>query len=170
MNKDRRKTTQFLSELLIHTRLNGPAKYWAKEVSLDYGHGKGIEKRVDFLQFEPVNQKGIDGIEKGVFTCYEVKSCKADFQSGCGMNFVGEKNYLVMPMFLYKQVINELPANVGVLVAVPEGRDPYDEFTDPTPLDAPNISWKLHTIFHAQALPRTKSMTELLFCMLRSGK
>lgn len=48
MNKDRRKTTQFLSELLIHIRLNSPAKYWAKEVSLDYGHGKGIEKRVEY--------------------------------------------------------------------------------------------------------------------------
>ena len=90
----RKKITQFLSELLEKDRLIGVGNYWAKEVTLDYG--KSNVRRVDYMQFKPVNQLSIDGIEKGIFICYEIKSCVEDFLSGYGQNFIGEKNYLVM--------------------------------------------------------------------------
>ena len=82
---DRKETTQFLSDLLVRDRLSGRGKYYAKEVSIDYGTAD--VKRVDFMQFEPEGVVSISEIEKGIFTCYEIKSCKADFNSGFGKNF-----------------------------------------------------------------------------------
>ena len=48
---NRKETTRFLSELLVQRKLLG--KYYASEVTLDCGAGKGKEKRVDFIQFVP---------------------------------------------------------------------------------------------------------------------
>lgn len=166
---NRKETTEFLGQLLIYQKFRGVGKYWASEVSIDYGTIN--VKRVDFMQFKPVNQVNIDGIEKGIFICYEVKSCKNDFNSGFGKNFIGEKNYFVMPMSLYKEVINEIPHNIGVLVPVPDTMDKTDglinEFDTPTPLDR-NKKWRLEVIKSAHPQGRKRSMSELLFCMLRS--
>lgn len=164
---NRKNTTKFLSDLLISTKFNGIGKYWASEVSLDYGT-KNV-RRVDFMQFCPVNQTSVSGIEKGIFVCYEIKSCKADLQSGFGQNFVGEKNYFVMPMSVYKEVIMELPHDIGVLVPIPYYADKYEEFENPTPLDKEDIEWKLATIKNPIQGNRARSMNELLFCMLRAG-
>ena len=164
---DRKEITKFLGNTLIRERLSQRGKYWASEVSLDYGTTD--VKRVDFMQFEPVNQMSISGIEKGIFTCYEIKSCKADFKSGFGQNFIGEKNYFVMPMSLYKEVIHEIPHNVGVLVPVPTFLDVHDEFKNPTDVLFGKCTWKLVAIKQAHPQGRKRSMVELLFCMLRSG-
>ena len=165
---NRKDTTEFLGTLLKNQRLNnGGGKYWASEVSLDYGTEN--VRRIDFLQFNPQNQFSVSGIEKGIFICYEVKSCKADFHSGFGQNFVGEKNYLVMPMQTYKEVINEIPSHIGVLCPVPVGRDTYDEFTSPTELTDDSGMWHLVNVRNPVPQNRTRSITELLFCMLRSG-
>ena len=69
---NRKETTAFLGKLLVKERLTGAGKYWASEVSIDYGT-KDV-KRVDFMQFEPAGVVGVSGIEKGIFICYEVKS------------------------------------------------------------------------------------------------
>lgn len=165
---DRKKTTEFLSRLLEKERFSGYSKYWAKEVSLDYG---SVDvRRIDYLQFEPPNQCSISALEKGIFIAYEIKSCKADFKSGFGQNFIAEKNYLVMPMDTYKEVINEIPSKIGVLVPIPTWSDKYSEFENPTPLNSNIEDWKLATIFAAHQKERNRSMVELLFCMLRSGK
>lgn len=165
---DRKSTTEFLSELLIRNRLEGNmGKYWAREVVLDYGTNH--VRRVDFMQFCPENQVDISGIEKGIFICYEVKSCKADFQSGFGQNFVGEKNYLVMPMSLYKEVQKEIPWGIGVLVPIPAGFDKNKELECPTLLNANDGQWELAIIKKAFQIGRQKPMSELLFCMLRAG-
>lgn len=163
---NRSETTKFLSDLLIKEKFTGIGKYWASEVSIDYGTTD--VKRVDFMQFEPVNQVHVSGIEKGIFTCYEVKSCKDDFNSGFGRNFIGEKNYFVMPMSLYKEVIHEIPHNIGVLVTIPEYADKHDEFENPTELSV-DTDWKLCAIKPSHMQGRNKSVSELLFCMLRSG-
>lgn len=120
-------------------------------------------------EFVPENQVNISAIEKGIFICYEIKSCKEDFRSGFGQNYFGEKNYLVMPMSVYKEVIRDIPHNVGVLVPIPLYADKYQEFENPTPLDKEK-HWKLHAIKPAHIQGRKKSMTELLFCMLRSAR
>lgn len=163
---DRKETTQFLSDLLVRDRLSGRGKYYAKEVSIDYGTTD--VKRVDFMQFEPEGVVSISEIEKGIFTCYEIKSCKADFNSGFGKNFLTEKNYFVMPMGTYKEVIQDIPHNVGVLVPIPQYADKYDEFETPTELSA-EVKWKLNVIKPCHKQLRKRSMTELLFYMLRSG-
>lgn len=113
--------------------------------------------------------KHVSDIEKGIFISYEVKSCKADFKSGFGRNFVTEKNYFVMPMALYKEIANEIEHNVGVICPIPVGKELYDEFENPTPLDA-DICWNMKIVKTAHPHARSRSMTELLFCMLRSGK
>lgn len=99
-----------------------------------------------------------------------MKSCKEDFYSGFGQNFLGEKNYLVMPMKTYKEVINDIPHNVGVLCPVPLFKDDYDEFVDVTEFDGDISNWQLRTIKYAHIRQRERSIIELLFCMLRSGK
>ena len=165
---NRAEITRFLGELLIRRKFYGYGKHWAKEVTLDYGTTD--VKRVDFLQFEPKQAVTLDGIEKGIFICYEVKSCKADFNSGFGKNFFAEKNYFVMPMSTYKEVIQEIPHNVGVLCPIPIGRDKYDEFENPTEIGGVLSNWDLATIRPAHIQGRKRSMVELLFCMLRSGK
>lgn len=110
----RAETTKFLGQLLISTRFNGAGKHWASEVSIDpWGRDA---KRVDYMQFSPADQCSISGIEKGIFTCYEVKSCKEDVYSGNGLNFLGEKNYIVTTMECYNIVYRTF--GVGNLLSI----------------------------------------------------
>lgn len=166
---NRKETTEFLSNLLVSTRLSGMGKYYASEVTLDWGGGKGKEKRVDFIQFVPKNQS-TSGIEKGEFIFYEVKSCKADYNSGNGLTFEGEKNYIVTTMETYKQIIKEIPWNIGVLVACPWNKSPADEFENPTPIDDNSVEWELKVATPTHPRDRKRSISQLLFYMLRSGK
>lgn len=168
----RKEITILLGDILYQQRFTGVGKYYASEVTVDYGTKDAC--RVDYMQFVPPNQMSISGLEKGFFICYEIKSCINDFKSGYGQNFIAEENYLVMPMELYKKVIQEIPHNVGVLVPVPvsTGRktsDLYEEFENPTELKGDSTKWRLHKIRAAYPNHRKKSITELLFCMLRSG-
>lgn len=165
---NRKEITKFLGNLLKRDKFSGVGKHWASEVSIDYGT-KDV-KRIDFMQFTPQDQMSVSGIEKGTFTCYEIKSCKADFNSGFGKNFIAERNYFVMPMATYKEVINEIPHAVGVLCPVPLGRDKHEEFENPTAIDGDISKWELVSIINTYPKPRKRSITELLFCMLRSGK
>lgn len=165
---NRKDITKFLGELLVRNRLTGRGKYYASEVSLDYGTTN--VKRVDFMQFEPAGVVSVGEIEKGIFTSYEVKSCKSDFNSGFGRNFVTEKNYFVMPMELYKKVAKEIEYPVGVMCPIPSMRDIHDEFEDPTPLGSNDVvAWDMKIVKSAHPAVRKRSMVELLFCMLRSG-
>ena len=139
---DRKKTTEDLSQLLESQYLGRRGKYWAKEVSIDYGTTK--VKRIDYMQFSPADQVSVSGIEKGVFICYEVKSCKEDVYSGNGLNFLGEKNYLVTTMDCYKKMLpdfnngklnqyikDKFPESsiyYGVMVAIPYTAELSNEF------------------------------------------
>ena len=179
---NRKETTEFLSDLLISNRLSGRGKYYAREVSIDYGTSN--IKRIDFLQFEPKGVIYQSDIEKGIFTCYEVKSCKADVYSGNGLNFIGEKNYMVTKMECYKAIqpdmrsgklwnhikecCPEASSHFGIIVPVPMFSMPEDEYVNPTNLDS-DASWELKVILPCNQGSRKRSMTELLFCMLRSG-
>lgn len=160
---NRKETTAFLGKLL-EERI-GNRTYWASEVSLDYGTVN--VKRVDYMQFEQAGVVHISEIEKGIFISYEVKSCKADYNSGFGRNFETEKNYYVMPMKLYKELAAEIHG-IGVMCPVPVLTDKMDEFDTPTPLDA-DVRWELKVIKSAQKMYRKRSMAELIFCMLRAG-
>ena len=86
---NRKETTKRLSEILEQDKFSGASKYWAKEVTFDYGKEEMVNdtieakvRRIDYLQFVPEAQVSISGLEKGIFICYEIKSCKEDFLSG----------------------------------------------------------------------------------------
>lgn len=166
--------TKFLGDLLIRTRLTGIGKHYASEVTLDYGCGKEKTKRVDFMEFCPANTYSISGIEKGEFVCYEVKSCIADVFSGNGLNLEGERNYIVTTMDTWKKLIElehknqkTIPYEFGVMVAC--YKEVTSEFDSPTPL-IPSDEWRLEVVKPAHRKARKRSITELLFCMLRSGR
>lgn len=179
---NRKETTEFLSNLLISNRLAGQGKYYAREVSIDYGTVN--VKRVDFLQFEPKGVVYQSDIEKGIFTCYEVKSCKEDVYSGKGLNFIGEKNYIVTTMECYKAIQPDMKngklwkhirecnpessAQYGIIVPVPWLSVLEDEYENPTELNK-DIRWELKVVFPCHQGVRKRSMTELLFYMLRAG-
>lgn len=101
---NRTSVTKELSHL-VEKRLKGQHKFWASEVTLDK---HSSETRVDYLAFDPCYSHGgmlvPASIERGAFTCYEVKSCLADFKSGCGLNFYGDKNYLVCTKELAEEI------------------------------------------------------------------
>lgn len=178
----RGEITRFLGDLLVTDRLCKRGKYYASEVSIDYGTSD--VKRVDFMQFEPAGVTAISAIEKGIFTCYEIKSCKEDVFSGNGLNFLGEKNYIVTTMDCYKNIQEDLRSGklakhirecnpnsslyYGIIIAIPEYRDPADEYENPTPLDT-DTGWKLEIILPCRQGERKRSITEMLFYMLRSG-
>ena len=182
---NRKETTLFLSHILERTKLNVFGKHYAKEVSIDPWTSNA--KRVDYMQFSPGDQMSISGIEKGIFTCYEIKSCKEDVYSGNGLNFYGEKNYIVTTMECYKDLIQDLQNGKfdehlhqcnpesskywGIMVAVPCMREPEDEFQNQTPIVYANVTgWELKVVKPCRMGLRNRSMTELLFCMLRSGR
>ena len=180
---NRKETTLFLRQLLINDILTGRGKYWSSEVSVDYGTVN--VKRVDFMQYKPQGVIYASDIEKGIFICYEVKSCKEDLYSGNGLNFLGEKNYIVTTMECYKSIQEDLRGRklhdhikrcnpesspfFGFIVPIPYLSNIEDEYENPTSLDK-DIQWKLKTIFPCRIGHRKRSTVELLFCMLRSGK
>lgn len=180
---NRKETTKFLSQLLISQKLTGQGKYWASEVSINYGTTD--VKRVDYMQFVPVTQCSVSDIEKGVFVCYEIKSCRQDVYSGNGLNFLGEKNYIVTTMECYKDLLQdfrdgtfsrhlhevapEASLHFGVMVAIPFMSELTDEFENPSEVVCDSGRWKLAVIKQCVPGLRKRPMTELLFCMLRSG-
>lgn len=101
----RTETTEFLRKTLIQSRLTGPGKHFSEEVTFDYGTSH--PKRVDVVQFTPKGGTYPSDIEKGYFTCYEIKSCREDLFSGSGLNFFGEKNYIVMTMETWKKMAED---------------------------------------------------------------
>lgn len=49
-----------------------------------------------------------------------MKSCKADFDSGHGLNFVGDLNYVVVPPHLVDYAREHAPFEVGIYTPVVE--------------------------------------------------
>lgn len=180
---DRKDITKLLTNTLINTRLND-RKYYATEVTLDYT--KAHPKRIDVMQFIPINQYSNSGLEAGSFVCYEIKSCYEDVYSGNGLNFYGEKNYIVTTMEVYKKLILDIrqsdkfrkhlektnpesSLNYGIMVLVPKFRQLEDEFNEPTEISLDG-DYEIKVAIPCHSGHRYRSIIELLFCMLRSGK
>ena len=138
------------------------------------------------MQFIPINQYSNSGLEAGSFVCYEIKSCYEDVYSGNGLNFYGEKNFIVTTMEVYKKLILDIrqsdkfrkhlektnpesSLNYGIMVLVPMFRQLEDEFNNPTEL-VPDERYELKVAMSCNPGHRYRSIIELLFCMLRSGK
>lgn len=184
---NRAEITNTLTDILVCSRLSD-RKYYAKEVTLDYGTSH--PKRVDVMQFVPQGVTCVSDIEKGIFICYEIKSCKEDLYSGNGLNFFGEKNYIVMTMQLWKSIQDEYRSGklgrylaehypesssyFGILVAVPSAISLTDtdqlfsEFENPTEFTPAVCDWQLWTAIACREGKRNRSTSEMLFYMLRS--
>ena len=189
---NRKETTKFLTELLISNRLSD-RKYYAKEVTLDYGTNH--QKRIDVMEFKPAGVVHASDIEKGSFVSYEIKSCRDDVYSGNGLNFYCEENYIVTTMETYKALQEDIREGVlqkhilscmglsekstcpyfGVMVPVPSHVDlrhtdeKWAVYDNPTPLDGDISGWKYYNILPiSRPWHRDRSMNELLFCMLRA--
>lgn len=113
--------TEDLEQRLLH-RYFKMGSHIAFEVDLRWAMTRTITK--DQMSRQPKNIKlddpGIaDAVQVdnyGVITCFELKVTKSDFHSDAKLSFIGNKNYYVMPEELYKQVKDEIPPNIGVLV------------------------------------------------------
>ena len=136
---NRTETTAMLSAL-VERRLDSRTSYWAKEVSFD--KGTPMWRRIDYVGFKPYTPNyAVEpvSVELGVFSCYEVKSCLEDFESGNGLTFYGDENYLVTTRELAEQLHDmlRLPRNIDqVLVPSSKGdmlRKLYDLSTNGSP-------------------------------------
>ena len=183
---DRKETTKLLTDTLIRTRLSD-RKYYAKEVTLDYGTNH--PKRVDVMQFKPGGVTYASDMEKGIFICYEIKSCVEDIFSGNGLNFYGEQNYIVTTAECYKKMLQEdrmrklyahikekfpeSATNFGFMVLVPYRMDLKDNVTIAEFINNPervtaDERYQLAIIIPSYQRPRRRSTIELMFCMLRA--
>lgn len=180
---NRRKTAKFLKELLKRDCLTGQRVYWAEDVSMDPWAKEENGNRVDCMQFLPDNAYTEADPEKGIFICYEIRTCKKDMYSR-NLNFCGNENYLVTTMRCYKDILpdlksgralgdigstdHEAPGDIGIMVSVPYHRTAEEEFRKPTRLNN-SKRWRLEIVQHCGRGSRSKSADELVFCMYRSG-
>ncbi|MBO3392290.1 hypothetical protein JJB71_17795 [Clostridium perfringens] len=59
----------------------------------------------------------LDKAEYGIMTtCFEIKISKSDFKSKNGHNFVGNKNYYVVPKALYSEIGELVPNDIGIIL------------------------------------------------------
>lgn len=137
---------------LVERRLMRLTPFWASEVFTEIGINHS--PRVDFMAYAPdfrMVDAGSEGaIEHGEFWFFEVKSCMADFDSGHGLTFEGDRNYLVCPRELAGELYmaRKLPKNVSVLC--PD-----------------KLSRRLITVFNGQKTHRKHSAALLLFLMMQ---
>ena len=97
------ETTKRLEQLLAN-RFNKRNDFYVFECTIGW-YGKEI---VDCIMYN---------CQREIY-CYEIKQSKQDFYSKNALTFIGNKNYFVMPYKLYQEVKNEIPSEIGVLVAV----------------------------------------------------
>ena len=163
-----RKIITILLKQLLEKKIDKRGNYWAKEVTFNYGYPE--ECRVDYMKFEPQNNSP-SGLEKGIFICYEIKSSVEDFRSHSGHNFLGEKNYYVMPVEVYLKTQKEIPFSIGVYCPIPNRKTIEQELESPTDIYkiTPN-SCEIFCIKKARSINRKYSNLTCLFNMFRSGK
>ena len=97
------ETTKRLEQLLGN-RFNKRNEFYVFECTIGW-YGKEI---VDCIMYNCQRET----------YCYEIKQSKQDFHSKNRLTFIGNKNYFVMPYKLYKEVEDEIPPEIGVLVAI----------------------------------------------------
>lgn len=118
MGGSRTDITEQLSNL-VRKRVSRRTPYWADEVYTEPTIFTQSVPRVDFMAFYPdwKTLSGVMATSKGLFEFYEVKSCMEDFKSGHGLNFEGDRNFLVCPSELAMQLYEnrELPRYCTVL-------------------------------------------------------
>ena len=176
--------TRLMSRLLEHEILND--RIWVDEAPVApsetftlYGAREDTTKFVDYLALK---EKGsiTETLNNFCFEAYEIKSGKSDLKSGCGLNFVGHKNYLVIPPTLYKELPRELlvDRNIGIYVILPtipvlerNGKNEYNLFLQesiqPTPIKGREDKWMLYLLRDSEPKKAILSNEELLFALVK---
>lgn len=153
VTNERKDITHTLSRMVAR-RLISRTPYWADEVCCEPTMSRNFAKRVDFMAFYPnwSTDSGVMATSKGVFEFYEIKSCMDDFNSGNGLNFEGDDNYLVCPKELAVDLHEAqlLPQYCTVLCPDKSFTRLIETFRTGNPT------------FN----PRKRSTEELLFCLL----
>jgi hypothetical protein len=90
------------NEVGIVNKVKKPSKY-----NQDYLVDKYDTEIVDVMTYDQ---------NKDIFRCYEIKISKSDFKSKNKVSFVGNYNYYVIPVELFKEIKDNIPKNIGVLV------------------------------------------------------
>lgn len=109
------ETTKKLEQLLAN-RFNKRNEFYVFECTIGW-YGKEI---VDCIMYNCQRET----------CCYEIKQSKQDFHSKNKLTFIGNKNYFVMPYKLYQEVKNEIPPEIGVLVAIDRMEQKEEEQID----------------------------------------
>lgn len=109
------ETTKRLEQLLAN-RFNKRNEFYVFECTIGW-YGKEI---VDCIMYNCQRET----------YCYEIKQSKQDFHSKNKLTFIGNKNYFVMPYKLYQEVKNEIPPEIGVLVAIDRMEQKEEEQID----------------------------------------
>lgn len=172
----RREVTAGLSALL-ERRLDRSGVKYAREVEIEEP-ATGKLLRVDYMAYSyPAMRQGKTGFaELGTVTVYEVKSCMADYRSGNGLGFYGDRNVLVCPSSLAEQLRGTLPANVEVLCPVPTLRTVYDEMGERTPYGGETEGWEMQRYFAANdtsrassRIPTAYALAQMVYAMCAHG-
>ena len=169
----RREITAGLSELLERRLETEGAKY-AYEVEIEEPVTRKL-LRVDYMAYTypKMRQGGLYFADQGTVTVYEVKSCMADFKSGNGLGFYGDRNVLVCPSELAEQLRGDgLSPSVAVFCPLPKGRSVQAEMRDPQPYSGEVDGWSLRKYFDAAdsyyaplLLPTVYALAQMVYAM-----
>jgi len=99
----RRKKEKLIA--LLEKRASRPNVCAASDVVIGMGRRKSF--LVDYMTFSPSGSEDVSGIEKGVFTCYMIRTGYDDLYSDESLNFIGEINYLVTTAEVYAQILDD---------------------------------------------------------------
>lgn len=96
-------------------------------------------------------------MELGTFSCYEVKSRLADFESANGLTFYGDLNYLVTTRGLAEQLhdMRRLPRNINQALVPTSKGDRFTPLYDPSDNGSPSY--------------RHRPASEMLYAMVEAG-
>lgn len=137
---------------LVEKRLDSQNMYWSPEVNFDGG-----KERVDFVGFHSkLGAPEAVAVDLGRFEFYEVKSSMADFTSGHGLTFYGDKNFLVCLPELAQQLVEQqaIPERVDMILC-------------------PDKSWKrlVPKIDHMRiGLHRERTAAEMLWAIVKAHR
>ena len=154
--ESRKEVTRRLSEL-VEKRITGRNMVWSREVPFD--KGTSSERRVDYVApaFHAGAACGTVESQLGTFEFYEIKSCIADFESGHGLTFEGDENYLV--------TVPDLAERLRVEHRIPD---------DCTAVLVPTSDWsRLRRAFgkdsdmHYRSIHRRRTAGELLLSIVK---
>ena len=122
MKASRPETTAELSRAVL-AKLRREFTLVATEVAVSDA------SRVDFVAFRPAKMEAMPAaLERGTFCFAQVKSCMADFESGHGLTFQGDENWLVCPKGLAQKLREEGVLPYGVRVLCPDSAGRLKDF------------------------------------------